>query len=163
MDHFSACSKPIRSVLQDLVQVTVYSLSTLLIEHMLRLREAGCLDLSIYRSEIDASIEWLEIHGFIEMTRYKNYCKHELKRMNKVRLDVRTTLRDALRIREPRRLQQLAINKKFKRIVDEEAAALGNKKKKKYPMYGGYNLRLQYERNCGKTTSSHFYSVKKTL
>ena len=96
-------------------------------EHAVSLREAG-FDLS---NENLASL----FVDFFRMKSWRKKYRRELKRMNSVSLDERMTLRDVLRITDPCRLQQLATNEKFKRIITG----------RNFLIYG-YLARLQYRR-----------------
>ena len=109
----------------------------LMVKHAIRLQEAG-FDLS--KDSIESI---LRLQEFDDMAEYRNDCRCELERMDQVRLDARTTLRDALRIHDPRRLQVLAVTEKFGRILAEEAAL--DQKMKKFRIYG-YLARLKYRR-----------------
>ena len=73
-------------------------------------------------------------------------CLEELERMERVRFDGRTTLRDVLRIRNVDRLRTLAGNKLFQRLV-EDGLSEGGKKiaLNDFPVYG-YLVRLQFRR-----------------
>ena len=113
---------------------------TLLSEHVVSLREAG-FDLS---NENLKTILYLK-EEFCDMRWHKKICKKELKRMDDVRLDARTTLREVLCIHDPRRLQQLAVV--FERIIIEKKKKKNKMKKKAFPIYG-HLVQLQYRRGA---------------
>ena len=113
------------------------------IEHALRLKVAGCPISE--KNEVALASNRERVIGEIGED-FEARCSKELLRMEGVRLDGRTTLRDVLCIRDANQLQTLAGNKVFQGLVedklpqDEEKTALDD-----FPIYG-YLARLQFRR-----------------
>ena len=128
------------SVLQDVTKEhRYYSAHSPMLKHVISLQEAG---FDISNENLESILEFQE---FVDITKHRKICRSELERLNQVRLDAKTTLRDALRVRDPRRLQRLAVNETFGRIVADEAA-LGEKETK-FALYG-HLVQLQYRRGA---------------
>ena len=102
-------------------------------KHVISLQEA---DFDISNENLESILKFQE---FVDITEHRKICRSELERLNQVRLDAKTTLRD------PRRLQRLAVNETFGRIVADEAA-LGEKETK-FALYG-HLVQLQYRRGA---------------
>ena len=133
------------SALQDAERTRGFDARTLMIRHVVSLQEAG---FDISNENLKSIFEFEECYD-VDISEYREVCRSELECMNRVRLDARTTLREALRVRNPRRLQRLAANEKFGRVVADEAA-LADKKETKFPIYG-HLVRLQYRRGARTT------------
>ena len=131
------------SALEDLMIATFgyyLRMQSLVFEHAISLQEAG---FELSNENLESIQEYEELEDVTDSMEYRKACRSELERINQVHLDARTTLRDALHVHDPRRLQRLAANEKFGRIVADEAAP--GKEKTTFAIYGRL-ARLQYRR-----------------